>query len=133
MKAAISILLALFLIAAVGCESPRGGGPAGGEEFRIRVPAFDTRVQQGSSEYTTVTLNRGRHFRRDVDLEFRATEGIHISPTSTTVRAGDSPDVQLRIEAPREAALGEYRIHVRGVPDRGEPTSTEFRVRVVEP
>jgi hypothetical protein len=29
--------------------------------------------------------------------------------------------------------LGEYRVFVKGVPESGEPTSVEFRVKVVAP
>jgi uncharacterized membrane protein len=133
MKTVITILMALFLIAVLGCQSPRGGGATGGEGFRINTPTFDTRLKQGETQNVTISLSRGEHFKRDVRLEIRPSKGISVNPTSVLVRGSDSPDVQLQIAAARDANLGEYRIHIKGTPEAGEPTSTEFKVQVVEP
>jgi len=133
MKTVITILMALFLIVVLGCQSPRGGGMAGGEGFRINTPTFDTRLKQGETENVTISLSRGEHFKRDVRLEIRPSKGISVNPTSALVRGSDSPDVQLQIAAARDANLGEYRVHIKGTPETGEPTSTEFKVKVVEP
>jgi uncharacterized membrane protein len=47
------------------------------------------------------------------------------------IKASDGPEVQLRITAAQNAAFGEYRISVKGIPETGEPTSTSFTVKVV--
>ena len=41
--------------------------------------------------------------------------------------------MQLQIAAAKNANLGEYRVHIKGTPDTGESTSTEFKVKVVAP
>ena len=60
-------------------------------------------------------------------------EGITFDPAKVVVKAGDKADVQLTITAPKDAALGEYNISVTGTPATGEPTSVEFKVKVIAP
>ena len=101
------------------------------EGFRISVPVFDTSVKQGEIQTVTVSLLRGGNFKQDVMLEAKASKGISVAPTNVSVKAGDKPDVQLRIDAPKDAAIGEYRVYVKGTPKTGEPTSVEFKVKVI--
>lgn len=133
MKSAITILMTLVLTVVVGCLSPRGGGMSGGEGFKIGTPTFDTKIKQGETQNVTISLYRGENFKRDVKLEIRPSEGISVDPTQVLVRGSDIPDVQLQITAANDANLGEYRVHIKGTPDTGEPTSTEFKVKVVTP
>jgi uncharacterized membrane protein len=133
MKTACAIVMSLFFIGALGCTSPRGGGMAGGEGFTINTPPFDTRIVQGDTQSLTISLNRGVNFKRDVTMEIKAYKGISVTPTKTVVKASEIPEVQLRITAPKDAALGEYKIYLTGTPDTGEATSTEFTVKVVSP
>jgi uncharacterized membrane protein len=124
-----------FLLGATGCQSasPRGGGGGEQEGFKIIVPTADTQIKQGETHTVQVMLQRGDYFKRDVRLEMRASEGIGVEPGSALIRASDKPETPIRVSAGRNAALGEYRIYVRGVPESGEPTSVEFRVKVVAP
>ena len=136
MKTAITIVLMLALAAMYGCQSsssPRGGGMTKDVGFKIAVPTFSTEIKQGQTQNVTVSLERGDYFKQDVKLKIEASTGISVDPTSVIIKASDKPDVQLRIEAAKEAALGGYHVSVRGIPKTGEPTSTVFDVRVVAP
>jgi uncharacterized membrane protein len=134
MKTAIAMVMSLFVMGVVlGCESPRGGGMSGGEGFKIDTPVFATSIKQGETESLKVTLNRGEFFKRDVTLEIKASKGISVEPTQTLVRASEKPDVNLRVTAAKDAALGEYKIFIKGTPATGEATSTEITVKVVTP
>jgi uncharacterized membrane protein len=129
---AITIVLTLVLAAVSSCKrSPEGGSTRKGEGFKIDVPTFDTKVKPGEIQTVTIKLQRGESFKRDVKLEIEGAKGISIDPAKVLVKAGDKPDVQLTITAPKDAALGEYRVSVRGIPKTGEPTSVEFKVKVV--
>ncbi len=130
---AIAAVASLSLIAVLGCASPRGGGVTANEGFTIGTPTFDTKIKQGESESVTVTLNRGEYFKRDVTLEIKASKGISVEPTQALVKASERPDVRLQITVPKDAAIGEYKIFVKGTPQTGEATSTEFIVKVVAP
>ena len=135
MKTVITIVMTLALGALFGCQStsPRGGGMAQDEGFKIAGPTFDTDVKQGELQTVTVSLQRGEFFKRDVRLEIKASKGISVAPTNVLVKGGDQPDVQLRITAAKNAALGEYRVYVKATPETGEPTTMEFNVKVVAP
>lgn len=132
MKASMMFIVTVALTAVVGCSlSNRGGGVSKDEGFTIAVPAIDTELKQGEMQTVTVSLHRGESFKRDVKLQIKASKGISVEPTRVTVAAGDRPDVQLRIAAATDAAIGEYRIYVHGIPAAGEPTSVDFKVKVV--
>jgi uncharacterized membrane protein len=128
------IVTTLALTAAVGCSlSSRGGGMAQDAGFKIAGPLFDTEVKQGDRQTVTVSLHRGESFKQDVRLQIKAAEGISVEPTDVLVKGSDAPDVQLQIAAPGDAAIGEYRVYVKGIPVTGQPTTLEFKVKVVSP
>ena len=135
MKTAIATLTTLVLATVFGCEStsPRGGGMAQDEGFKIVVPSTDTEIKQGEVQTVAVSLQRGEFFKRDVKLEIKPSKGISVDPTKALVKASAKPDLQLRISAAKDAALGEYRVYVKGTPESGEPTQVEFIVKVVAP
>ena len=135
MKTAIVIVMTLGLAILFGCQtSPRGGSMVRNEGFRISAPTFETSVKQGELQTITVSLLRDTYFKQDVKLQIKAGKGgISIEPTSVTVKASDKPDVQLQITAANDAALGEYPVVVKGMPETGEPTSVGFTVKVVAP
>lgn len=133
MKTAIAMGTTLFFLVALGCESPRGGGMSGGEEFKIGTPMFVTKIKQGTTESVTITVNRGKYFKRDVTLEIKASKGISVEPAEAVVKGNEKPDVHLRVTAAKDANLGQYKIFVKGTPETGEATSTEITVKVVAP
>ena len=135
MKTVITSMLTLVLVAVCGCQSssPRGGSVVKGEGFKIAVPTLDTKLKQGEVQSVTVSLERGDYFKQDVKLQIEAFKGISVEPTSVIIKASDTPDVQIKITVPKDAALGEYSVSVKGIPKTGESTSTAFTVKVVSP
>ena len=103
------------------------------EGFKIAVPTFETIVKQGELQTVAVSIQRGEYFKRDVKLQIKASKGIGVDPTKFVVKASDKPDLQLQVTAAKDAALGEYRVYVTGTPDTGQPTSAEFKVKVIAP
>jgi uncharacterized membrane protein len=135
MKTAITIVMTLVLATVSGCQSssPRGGSVSKDKGFKVAVPTFSTEIKQGETQNVTVSLERGDYFKQDVKLQIEASKGISVDPTSVIIKASDKPDVQLRIAAAKDAAIGEYRVSVKGIPKTGASTSTEFNVKVVAP
>ena len=134
MKTVMAIVMVLVMVTVSGCNtSPQGGSVAKGEGFKIAVPTLDTKLKQGEVQSVTVSLERGDYFKQDVKLQIEASKGISVEPTSVIVKASEKPDVQLRITAAQNAAIGEYHVSVKGIPKTGESTSTTFAVKVVSP
>ncbi|MFA5251007.1 MAG: hypothetical protein WC454_00255 [Phycisphaerae bacterium] len=136
MKKVIAIMVVLTLVLAVvsnGKDSPKGGSVGKGEGFKIDVPSFDTKVKQGETQTITIKLQRGESFKQDVTLQIEAAKGISIDPAKVVVKASDESDVKLTITAPKDAALGEYKVSVMGTPTTGEAASVEFKVKVLAP
>ena len=133
---AITIVLTLILAAvSSGTDSPKGGSALKGEGFKIAVPTFDTKIKQGETQNVTLSLERGDSFKQDVTMEIKLFkgEGITFDPAKVVVKAGDKSDVQFAIAVPKNAALGEYKVSVTAIPTTGEPTATEFNVKVIAP
>lgn len=133
MKIAIVIVCLLALSLVVGCGSPKGGGISTDEGFRLTTPLLATSIKQGDRKTVTVAVKRDEHFKEDVKLVATASDKIDIEPDSVRVEASDPPEVQFQISVPKDAAIGEYRILIEGTPETGQPTSTEIKVKVVEP
>jgi hypothetical protein len=134
MKMMIAVFMMLSLMMVTGCKStvsPQGGVLPQDREFKISVPTYNT-VKQGESAVVLVKLDRGPFFKRDVQMQMTA-EGIAVTPADALIKASEKAEVQLQIAVPRDAALGEYRVYVKGTPTTGKPTSTEFTVKVVAP
>jgi uncharacterized membrane protein len=116
-------------------DSAKGGSTLKGEGFKIAVPTFETKIKQGETQSVTISLERGESFKQDVTLEIKLFkgEGLTFEPAKVLVKASDKPDVQLKITAPKDAPIAEYKVFVTGTPTTGEATSTEFKVKVVAP
>ena len=103
------------------------------EGFKISVPTFTTDVKQGDRQTISVTVRREKFFKQNVRLQISASSGISVTPTDVLIKASDTPEVQLQIASPKDAALGEYRVRVKGTPETGQPASIEIKVKVVAP
>ncbi len=127
------VLTLVLATVSLGTDSPKGGSVVKGEGFKIDVPTLDVKVKQGETQSVTIKLQRDESFKQDVKLVIVAATGISIEPEKVTVKASDKPVVELTITVPKDAALGEYNISVTGTPTTGEPTSVEFKVKVIAP
>jgi uncharacterized membrane protein len=128
-KAFAGVLIAVFALTGCKTKSEQGGG-AGSDTFKIVVPAMATDVKQGELQTVRVTLERGDGFKQGVKLELKSPVGIEVDPKDTTVQPGDRSDVQVKITAAEDAPLGEHKIMIKGTPDEGESTETEFSITV---
>ena len=118
--------------ASAGCtKSSEEGGRAGNDTFRIVVPAMAAGVKQGEVQTVRVVLERGEGFTQAVKLEMKAPVGLTVEPKNITVLPGDKGDVQLITTIAKDAPIGEHKILVKGTPDKGEPTETEFKISIV--
>jgi len=124
-------VLLIAVLALTGCntKSEKGGG-AGSDTFKIVVPATATDVKQGELQTVRVAVERGDGFKQQVKLELKAPAGIQVEPESARVQPSDEGDVQVKVTAAKDAAIGEHKIMVKGTPDNGEPTETEFKITV---
>ena len=133
MKPILMVVMAVAVGAIINSTSPRGGGLSEDEGFKIAVPTLSTHVIQGDRQTVTVVVKREKYFKQNVTLQAEAAQGISVEPRRVEVKASESPEVQLQIKAPKDAALGKYLVHVVGTPETGNPTSIDFTVKVVEP
>lgn len=131
-----AILLVLTLLGATGCssshrrrESNQGGIVTKDQEFSLNVPRHKT-IKQGGDAQIVVGLDRGPQFKQDVVLELHA-QGIRLSPSRITVKASDPAEASILISAGQNAALGDYRVTVKGTPESGRSTTTAFTVSVM--
>ncbi len=129
---AAGVLVALLALG-TGCNttkiSEQGGIVPIDEGFSITVPTSCT-LKQGAAATIDIALNRGAYFKRDVDLCIN-TDGISVTPSYVLIKASDKSELKFQITAPRDAAIGEYRVTVKGIPETGDKASTVFIVKVI--
>ena len=134
-KSSLPILVIPVIMILSGCwmsstkESAQGGVAPIKEEFSITVPKSYT-VKQGTGITAMLSLNRDAYFKQDVQLDVKA-DGLTVSPLKIMVKASEKPEAQIQIIVPREAALGNYKISIKGTPESGTSVSSEFTVIVV--
>jgi len=135
MKNGLTIVMTMALTFVAGCQlsGEKGGVIVKEEGFKIGVPEFPTNLKQGDLQTVTVTVQRDDYFKQDVKLELDTTPGVVVDPTHIMVKANDRPDVQVRLSATKDSALGDYRVNVNATPETGESTSANFKVKVVSP
>lgn len=133
LKSPIAVIAVLALLVTTGCRTTNVSGKGGvvtlNEEFTITVPA-EIALKQGAEVPLTVLLNRGAYFKRDVQLDIKVA-GISVTPGYILVNASDRPEVQLKLAAPRDAALGDYRVAITGTPTTGKPVAAVTIVKVL--
>lgn len=128
------LVMGLIAMAAlVGCKKSEPGGPGRDETFRLVVPAMDVDVKQGEVKTARISVDRSSEFKQAVMLEIKAPAGLKIDPDKTTVKPSDKGDVQLTITAAKDATLGSQLVLVKGTPESGDSTTTQFTVKVAAP
>lgn len=142
-------LLSVAVLAMVGCQdkSTTGGpGATGGSNrdkpmvgqadntFKLDAPNLKTDIKQGETKSVSLGISRGTNFDQDVALEFgQLPKGIKVNPANPAIKAGDK-NVQLNIEAAKDAAVGEHNIQVTGKGAKGgPPATTSFKIEVEKP
>jgi len=132
MKTVIALGVALALVSISGCQSgsPQGGIMEKDHGFWIMAPRFTLDMDQGDVKTIRISLKRGDYFKQDVRLRISVPENLTIDPNNVLVKASDPPNVEVHITAATDAALGKYRISVKGTPVTGQATETEFVMRV---
>lgn len=131
MKPLFMTALVLSMFGLWGCTTSSQGGPMGSDQgFKIHVPEFGATVKQGEIKSAKVTLKRGKYFKQDVTVKLEASRGISVKPTDVIVKASEEPTIPIQITVPKDAAIGEYRIHVQGTPESGALTAINMKVKV---
>jgi uncharacterized membrane protein len=77
-----------------------------------------------------VVLDRGAGFQQRVKREPTAPAGVGVEPNNATEQPNEKGDVQVTITVAEDSALGEHNILVKGTPEKGEPTETQFKITV---
>lgn len=151
MKGLFATLLTAGVLVVLGCETKNTpGGPGAGavktkdnpsgvgvttpeSAFRLDVPNLETNIKQGEKKTITIGISRGKNFDQDVSLGFsEPPKGVKITPASGHLKAG-AKDVQVSIEADKDAALGKHTVMVTGTPKTGDKATTQFQIEVVKP
>jgi len=105
----------------------------GADEFKLSVPK-EVDVKQGETKTINVSIERGKNFDQDVKLSLsNPPKGVNVTLESNEVKAS-AKEVPIKIEATKDAALGEHEVKVTGTPAKsGAPTSVDFKINVKQP
>lgn len=150
MKIVHALMVAAGLVV-VGCEgkSPPGGpgAPAPGSReantprvtqpdnsFQLDAPNLETSIKQGETKTVSVGISRGKNFDQDVKLDFGdVPQGVKVKAAESAIKAS-AKEVQVTIEASKDAALGHHTVKVTGTPAKdGANTSTTLKIEVKKP
>jgi uncharacterized membrane protein len=127
-------LSAFLIVGAAGCtkrSEPGGPGTAKATHFTLSGPSTSTSIKQGETQTETLKIERGKDFKQDVALKAEAPAGVDAELSSTSNKASEKGDVNIKITATDKAAVGEHIIHVIGTPDTGTPTKLDVKIKIL--
>ena len=60
--------------------------------------------------------------------------GVTVTPNPAELKASDTAtDLKFKVEAAKDAAIGEHNVTVKATPERGSATEGTFKVKVTGP
>jgi hypothetical protein len=137
MKALYANLLVAGLLVVVGCNTgPTGGKPGEpGGTFKLDAPSStpETKVKQGETVIKDVTVKPETNFKDDIAFTASvepADKDVAATLEPKAWKASDPKPVKVHIKAGDKAAPGEYTIHVKGAPTKGNPSDATFKIKV---
>lgn len=134
-------LIALALVAAVGCGQGTPGGPGvqatppatqtqttnkpvitnSKETFSLKTPMLATSIKQGETKSMSISIQRGSDFAEDVTLHFAGLpNGITFEPMAPVILHGDK-EAKISVTATEDAAIGDFTVNVTGHPTKSGP------------
>ena len=129
----IAAVVAAISLVQLGCNtSPEGGSPGTSDNFRIMGPSstVPTTIKQGDKQTVKISLDRGKDFKKAITLKAEPSKGIHATFDKANVSASDPAEVNLTIEADKDAPLGDGNIKVTATPESGQATGIDIKVKV---
>lgn len=130
-KLLAAVAAVALALAPMACnKSPEGGTPGTKDSFSVKAPTMTTNIVQGDRQTVKLMLDRGSDFKKSVKLETQAPTGVKASLEQSTIKAGDSADVNLTVEAAKDAPVGDHEIVVTATPESGAATTVKVKVKV---
>lgn len=136
------LLSAGVLMVGCGKESPPGGPGAESNKgdgdqnqvdeeraFRVVVPGTSVNLARGATENVTIELDKGDQFQQKVTLEFDLPEGVSVTPEEPAIPA-DQNELEVSLQASRDAPAGEKKVTVTARPETGQTTSQSFTIEI---
>ncbi len=78
-----------------------------------------------------IKVDRGKDFKGAVKLSAKAPDKVSVDFDRSTVKDGESQEVNLSIKPAADAPAGDHKIVITGTPDSGAATSKDLTVKVV--
>lgn len=130
---AISAAAVIALVPIACNNSPQGGSPGTDDSFHLSGPGntIPTTIKQGDTQTVKVSVDRDKNFHKTVSLSVKAPDSIKADLDRTTVKDGESPDVNVKVHPTDGAVPGDYTVTVTGTPESGAPTNLDVKVKVI--
>jgi hypothetical protein len=135
MKQLLAVAAAAVLaLGPVACsnQSPEGGTPGTNSTFKLSGPTIKPSIKQGDTETVKVSVNRDKNFHQTVNLDVKAPDKIKADLDRTTVKDGESTDLNLKINPAADAPPGDHTITITGKPESGQSTTLQVTVNVTQ-
>jgi uncharacterized membrane protein len=135
MKKLLAVTAAAVLaLSPVACsnQSPEGGAPGTNNSFKLTGPTIKPSIKQGDTETVKISISRDKDFRQAVKLDVKAPDKITADLDRTTVKDGESTDLNLKVHPAADAPPGDHTITITGKPENGQPTTLQVTVNVTQ-
>jgi len=97
--------------------------------FTLLVPGTEKDLDRGERKEVKISIDRGDAFNQAVRLQFKAPEGLTVTPAEAVIKSGEK-ETNVTIEAVPDAPTGEVTIEVTGIPETGKSVSMQMQIEV---
>ncbi len=140
MKALYTGLIAASVFVLVGCGNTSStGGKAGepGGTFKLKGPLNtpETTLDRGKPVTKDITVDADKNFKESITFDVTIdppNKDITASVEPKTWSGSENKKVELHMKAGDKAEKGDYTIHVKATPSKGNPTTLDVKVKVPE-
>lgn len=137
MKALCASLVVAGLVVLSGCNTSSSGGSSEAGTFKLKGPSNtpETTVKRGEPVTKDITVDADKNFKQEITFEVTvepADKDVTASVEPKVWKGSENKKVELHIKAGDKADKGEYTIHVKGKPAKGDATEVTVKVKVPE-
>ncbi len=128
----LTLASGLLVVLAVGCNrsTPGGNTAQSKTQFTMRGPTLATSIAPDDPETVKITLDRGKEFKENIQFTAQAPKHIAADLSAMKLTPSDKGELELKLVAHEEAAVGEHVIKITATPDTGTATTLDVKVKV---
>jgi uncharacterized membrane protein len=96
--------------------------------FRLMLPNSES-FDRGKTQKLTISINRGKDFHQSVKLDFKAPNGVTITPAEPVIQPTQDK-VTVSVDVAKDARVEKTSMEVQATPQSGQMVSMPMQIQI---